>query len=71
MRARRHTEGFEETTHPFLFGRRGRALNGFVRRKGRRFFRPIRRRFGKPFENEREPGENEEDDGVVHEKVES
>jgi len=67
LRAWRHAERFEETTHPLLLGQRRRALHRFVRRRrSRRLFRIARALSGKPFEDEREPGEDEKDDRVVH-----
>ena len=71
LRARWSAQCFQKTADPFLLALRRRAtrLRLLVRRRRLTFLRIARGLAGEPFENERQPGEAEKDERVVHRRA--
>ena len=68
LRTGRHPECLEKTPHSFLLAFRRRALDRLVRR-GRTGFLGVPRTPAQPLKDKCYTGENEKDDGIVHEML--
>jgi hypothetical protein len=64
--SRRYSEGFKESSYPFLFALGRRPNRALVRLRGLVFLRLLCRLLRQPAKDQRHTGEDEEDEEVVH-----